>query len=307
MSIIVSEKTRVLVQGITGEFGGRHTKLSLDYGSAIVAGVTPGKGGQFFEHGSHKVPIFNTVADAVAATGATASAVFVPPPFAADAILEGVDANLDLCVAITEGIPIRDMIQVKRAMAGKKTRLIGPNCPGIVTPGAGKDSNGGCRIGIAPGYIHKKGHVGVVSRSGTLTYEAVFQLTSKGIGQSTSVGIGGDPVNGTSHLDVIKLFNEDSDTWGIIMIGEIGGSAEVEAARWIKANCKKPVAGFIAGATAPKGRRMGHAGAVVGGAEDTAAAKIAVFQECGIEVAVTPSDMADALERSAKKLGVKLA
>jgi len=307
MSIIVNEKTKVLVQGITGEFGGRHTKLSLDYGSAIVAGVTPGKGGQFFEHGSHKVPIFNTVADAVAATGATASAVFVPPPFAADAILEGVDANLDLCVAITEGIPIRDMIQVKRAMAGKKTRLIGPNCPGIVTPGAGKDSNGGCRIGIAPGYIHKKGHVGVVSRSGTLTYEAVFQLTSKGIGQSTSVGIGGDPVNGTSHLDVIKLFNEDPDTWGIIMIGEIGGSAEVEAARWIKANCKKPVAGFIAGATAPKGRRMGHAGAVVGGAEDTAAAKIAVFNECGIEVAVTPSDMADALERSAKKLGVKLA
>ncbi len=307
MAIIVNEKTKVLVQGITGEFGGRHTKLSLDYGSAIVAGVTPGKGGQFFEHGSHKVPIFNTVADAVAATGATASAVFVPPPFAADAILEGVDANLDLCVAITEGIPIRDMIQVKRAMAGKKTRLIGPNCPGIVTPGAGKDSNGGCRIGIAPGYIHKKGHVGVVSRSGTLTYEAVFQLTSKGIGQSTSVGIGGDPVNGTSHLDVIKLFNEDPDTWGIIMIGEIGGSAEVEAARWIKANCKKPVAGFIAGATAPKGRRMGHAGAVVGGAEDTAAAKIAIFEECGIEVAVTPSDMADALERSAKKLGVKLA
>lgn len=307
MAIIVNEKTKVLVQGITGEFGGRHTKLSLDYGSAIVAGVTPGKGGQFFEHNGHKVPIFNTVADAVAATGATASAVFVPPPFAADAILECVDADLDLCVAITEGIPIRDMIQVKRAMQGKKTRLIGPNCPGIVTPGTGKDSSGGCRIGIAPGYIHKKGHVGVVSRSGTLTYEAVFQLTSKGIGQSTSVGIGGDPVNGTSHLDVIKLFNEDPDTWGIIMIGEIGGSAEVEAARWVKANCKKPVAGFIAGATAPKGRRMGHAGAVVGGAEDTAAAKIAVFQECGIEVAVTPSDMADALIRAAQRLGAKLA
>ncbi len=307
MAIIVTEKTKVLVQGITGEFGGRHTKLSLDYGSAIVAGVTPGKGGQFFEHNGHKVPIFNTVTDAVAATGATASAVFVPPPFAADAILECVDANLDLCVAITEGIPIRDMIQVKRAMQGKRTRLIGPNCPGMVCPGPGKDSHGGCRIGIAPGYIHKKGHVGVVSRSGTLTYEAVFQLTSKGIGQSTSVGIGGDPVNGTSHLDVIKLFNEDPDTWGIIMIGEIGGSAEVEAARWIKANCKKPVAGFIAGATAPKGRRMGHAGAVVGGAEDTAAAKIAVFQECGIEVAVTPSDMADALVRAAQRLNVKLA
>jgi succinyl-CoA synthetase alpha subunit len=307
MAIIVTEKTKVLVQGITGEFGGRHTKLSLDYGSAIVAGVTPGKGGQFFEHNGHKVPIFNTVADAVAATGATASAVFVPPPFAADAILEGVDANLDLCVAITEGIPVRDMIQVKRAMQGKRTRLIGPNCPGIVTPGTGKDSHGGCRIGIAPGYIHKKGHVGVVSRSGTLTYEAVFQLTSKGIGQSTCVGIGGDPVNGTSHLDVVKMFNDDPETWGIIMIGEIGGSAEVEAARWVKANCKKPVAGFIAGATAPKGRRMGHAGAVVGGAEDTAAAKIAIFEECGIEVAVTPSDMADALERAAQRLGVKLA
>ena len=307
MSIIVTAKTKVLVQGITGEFGGRHTKLSLDYGTAIVAGVTPGKGGQFFEHGAHRVPIFNTVADAVAATGATASAVFVPPPFAADAILEGVDAGLDLCVAITEGIPIRDMIEVKRAMAGKKTRLIGPNCPGIVTPGTGKDSFGGCRIGIAPGYIHKKGHVGVVSRSGTLTYEAVWQLTVKGIGQSTCVGIGGDPVNGTSHLDVIKMFNDDPETWGIIMIGEIGGNAEVEAARWVKDNCRKPVAGFIAGATAPAGRRMGHAGAVVGGAEDTAAAKIAIFRECGVEVAVTPSDMADALLRAAAKTGTKLA
>jgi len=307
MAIIVTEKTRVLVQGITGEFGARHTKLSLDYGTAIVAGVTPGKGGQFFEHGSHRVPIFNTVRDAVAATGATAAAVFVPPPFAADAILEGVDANLDLCVAITEGIPIKDMIRAKRAMAGSKTRLIGPNCPGIVTPGTGKDSAGGCRIGIAPGYIHKKGHVGVVSRSGTLTYEAVFQLTSQGLGQTTSVGIGGDPVNGTSHLDVIKMFNDDPETWGIIMIGEIGGNAEVEAARWIKANCKKPVAGFIAGATAPAGRRMGHAGAVVGGAEDTAAAKIAVFKECGIETAVTPSDMAAALIRAAQARGAKLA
>lgn len=306
MSIIVTEKTKVLIQGITGEFGARHTKASLDYGTQVVAGVTPGKGGQFFEHGSHKVPVFNTVAEAVKATGATASAVFVPPPFAADAILEGADAGLELVVAITEGIPVRDMIAAKRALQGKKTRLIGPNCPGIVTPGTGENSKGGCRIGIAPGYIHKKGHVGVVSRSGTLTYEAVFQLTSKGIGQSTCVGIGGDPVNGTSHLDVIKMFNDDAETWGIIMIGEIGGSAEVEAARWIKANCKKPVAGFIAGATAPAGRRMGHAGAVVGGAEDTAAAKIAVFKECGIEVAVTPSDMADALERAAKRIGAKL-
>ena len=307
MSIIVTEKTKVIVQGITGEFGGRHTKLSLDYGTLIVAGVTPGKGGQFFEHGAHRVPIFNTVRDAVAATGATASAVFVPPPFAADAILECADAGLDLCVAITEGIPIKDMIRAKRAMLGSKTRLIGPNCPGIVRPGTGKDSSGGCRIGIAPGYIHKQGHVGVVSRSGTLTYEAVFQLTSKGLGQTTSVGIGGDPVNGTSHLDVIKMFNDDPETWGIIMIGEIGGNAEVEAARWVKANCQKPVAGFIAGATAPAGRRMGHAGAVVGGAEDTAAAKIAVFKECGIENAVTPSDMADALIRAAQARGAKLA
>jgi succinyl-CoA synthetase alpha subunit len=306
MSILVSPDTKILVQGITGDFGGRHAKLSLDYGTKVVAGVTPGKGGQFFEHGSHRVPIFNSVADAAKATGATVSAIFVPPPFAADAILECVDANLDVAVAITEGIPVRDMVRVKRAMQGRRTRLVGPNCPGIVTPGSGKDSHGGCRIGIAPGYIHKRGHVGVVSRSGTLTYEAVFQLTSKNIGQTTCVGIGGDPVNGTSHLDVIRMFNDDPETHGIIMIGEIGGNAEVEAARWIKAHCRKPVAGFIAGATAPAGRRMGHAGAIVGGAEDTAAAKIAVFKECGIEVAATPSDMADALLRAAKAKGVTL-
>ena len=306
MAILVTPQSRILVQGITGDFGGRHAKLSLDYGTLVVAGVTPGKGGQFFEHGGHKVPIFNSVADAARETGATVSAIFVPPPFAADAILEGVAAGLDLAVAITEGIPVRDMIRVKRAMQGSHTRLVGPNCPGVVTPGTGENSQGGCRIGIAPGYIHKKGRVGVVSRSGTLTYEAVFQLTSKGIGQSTCVGIGGDPVNGTSHLDVIKLFNEDPETVGIIMIGEIGGSAEVEAARWVREHCKKPVAGFIAGATAPAGRRMGHAGAVIGGAEDTAAAKIAVFRECGIEVAVTPSDMADALIRSAQHSGVAL-
>jgi succinyl-CoA synthetase alpha subunit len=306
MAILITPKTKILIQGITGEFGARHTRLSLDYGTKVVAGVTPGKGGQFFEHGRHKVPIFNTVADALAATGAEASAVFVPPPFAADAILECVDAGLGLVVAITEGIPVKDMIRVKRAMAGSQTRLIGPNCPGVVTPGAGKDSKGGCRIGIAPGYIHKKGHVGVVSRSGTLTYEAVYQLTVKGIGQTTSVGIGGDPVNGTSHLDAIKLFNADRNTWGIIMIGEIGGNAEAEAARWVKENCTKPVAGFIAGATDPKGRRMGHAGAVIGGKDDTAAAKIAIFQECGIEVAITPSDMADALLHAAKAKGVTL-
>jgi succinyl-CoA synthetase alpha subunit len=307
MSILITPETKIMVQGITGAFGGKHAQLSLDYGTQVVAGVTPGKGGQFFEHGSHKVPIFNSVHEAAAVTGATVSVIFVPPPFAGDAILECVDAGLDLAVCITEGIPIKDMIRVKRAMQGSKTRLIGPNCPGLVTPGTGEGSKGGCRIGIAPGYIHKKGHVGIVSRSGTLTYEAVFQITSKGLGQSTSVGIGGDPVNGTSHLDVIKLFNADPDTKGIILIGEIGGSAEVEAARWIKDNCQKPVAGFIAGATAPAGRRMGHAGAIVGGVEDTAAAKIAVFKECGIEVATTPTDMADALLRTAKAKGVDLA
>ncbi len=307
MSILVTPSTKVLVQGITGEFGARHTRLSLDYGTKVVAGVTPGKGGQFFEHGRHRVPIFNTVAEATAATGAAASAVFVPPPFAADAILEGVDCGLALVVAITEGIPVRDMIRVKRAMAGSATRLIGPNCPGVVTPGTGKDSRGGCRIGIAPGYIHRKGHVGVVSRSGTLTYEAVWQVTCKGLGQSTCVGIGRDPVPGLSHLDIIKLFAADRNTKGMILIGEIGGSAEVEAARWIKDHCPKPVAGFIAGATAPKGRRMGHAGAVIGGKEDTAAAKIAIFRECGIEVAATPSNMADALLRAAEAKGVSLA
>ena len=307
MAILITPTTKILIQGITGDFGGRHAKLSLEYGTQVVAGVTPGKGGQVFEHAGHKVPIFNSVAEAAKATGATVSAIFVPPCFAADAILECIDAEIDLAVAITEGIPIKDMVRVKRAMQGRKTRLIGPNCPGLVCPGEGKDSHGGCRIGIAPGYINKKGHVGVVSRSGTLTYEAVWQLTTKGIGQSTTVGIGGDPVNGTSHLDVIKMFAEDPDTHGIIMIGEIGGNAEVEAARWLKAHCKKPVAGFIAGATAPAGRRMGHAGAIVGGTEDTAAAKIAVFKECGIEVAATPSDMADALLRAAQTRGVKLA
>jgi succinyl-CoA synthetase alpha subunit len=306
MAILITPDTKVLVQGITGDFGGRHARLSLDYGTKVVAGVTPGKGGQVFEHGPHRVPIFNSVAEAARSTGATVSAIFVPPPFAADAILECSDAGLDLAVAITEGIPVKDMVRAKRAMAGGRMRLVGPNCPGIVTPGTGDKSHGGCRIGIAPGYIHKKGRVGVVSRSGTLTYEAVYQLTVRGIGQSTCVGIGGDPVNGTSHLDVIRMFNDDPETVGMVMIGEIGGNAEVEAARWIRANCRKPVAGFIAGSTAPAGRRMGHAGAIVGGAEDTAAAKIAVFKECGIEVAVTPSDMADALIRAAKAAGVAL-
>ena len=296
MSILVKPDTKVLVQGITGSFGAKHAQLSIDYGSQVVAGVTPGKGGQVFEHGGKRVPIFDTVAEAVKQTGATASAIFVPAPFAADAVLEGVDAGLAVVVCITEGIPARVMIEVKRAMAGNtRTRLIGPNCPGLVTPGEGKDSHGGCRIGIAPGYIHKKGHVGVVSRSGTLTYEAVWQLTSRGVGQSTCVGIGGDPVPGMSHLDVIKLFNDDPDTHAMIMIGEIGGAAEEEAAEWIKKNCRKPVAGFIAGATAPPGRRMGHAGAIVSGGKGTAEAKIAAFKDAGIGVAATPSEMADTL------------
>ena len=295
MSILVTPQTRLLVQGITGAFGARHAQLSIDYGTQVVAGVTPGKGGQIFEHRGVKVPIFDTVAEAVRETKATASAVFVPPPFAADAILEGIDAQLELVVAITEGIPVIDMIKVKRAIQGSATRLIGPNCPGIVTPGEGKDSHGGCRIGIAPGYIHKRGHIGVVSRSGTLTYEAVFQLTSRGVGQSTCVGIGGDPVNGTSHLDVIQMFMADPDTHGIIMIGEIGGSAEEEAAEWIKAHGTKPVAGFIAGATAPPGRRMGHAGAIVSGGKGTAQAKFDAFRAAGIGVSATPSEMADTL------------
>jgi len=292
MSILVTPQTRVLVQGITGSFGARHTQLSLDYGSQIVAGVTPGKGGQRF---ADKVPVFDTVTEAVQQTGATVSVIFVPPPLAADAILEAVGAGLDLVVAITEGIPVNDMVRVKAAMRGGKTRLIGPNCPGLVTPGTGPESHGGCRIGISPGYIHRKGSVGVVSRSGTLTYEAVWQLTSRGYGQSTCVGIGGDPVNGTSHLDVLKMFNDDPETEAIIMIGEIGGSAEEEAAAWAKDHCKKPIAAFIAGATAPPGRRMGHAGAIVSGGKGTAAGKIEALHEAGIAVAETPAVMADTI------------
>jgi succinyl-CoA synthetase alpha subunit len=298
MSILVTPDTKVLIQGITGSFGARHAKLSLDYGTKVVAGVTPGKGGQLFES---QVPIFDTVDQAVRETGATVSAIFVPPPFAADAILEGVAAGLDLVVAITEGIPVIDMMRVKEAMRGSKTRLIGPNCPGLVSPGTGDKSHGGCRIGIAPGYIHKKGNVGVVSRSGTLTYEAVWQLTTRGYGQSTCVGIGGDPINGTSHLDILKMFNEDPETEAIIMIGEIGGTAEEEAAAWAAKHCTKPIAGFIAGATAPEGRRMGHAGAIVSGGQGTAAGKIAALRAAGIEIAETPSDMADALIRRIKR------
>ncbi len=297
MAILVDANTKVLVQGITGSFGARHARLSLDYGTQIVAGVTPSKGGQTFDHNGHKVPVFDTVSSAARETGATVSVIFVPPAYAGDAILEGVDAGLDLVVCITEGIPVMDMMRVRAMMVGSNTRLIGPNCPGLVTPGTGENSHGGCRIGIAPGYIHRRGNVGVVSRSGTLTYEAVWQLTSRGYGQSTCVGIGGDPINGTSHLDVLKMFNEDPETEAIIMIGEIGGNAEAEAARWAKDHCKKPIAGFIAGATAPAGRRMGHAGAIVSGGDDTAASKKAILAECGIAVAETPSDMADTLLR----------
>ncbi len=288
MSILVDEKTKLLIQGITGGFGGKHAQLSIDYGTQVVGGVTPGKGGQIF---GAATPIYDTVSEAAHKTGATATAIFVPPPFAADAILEAVDAQLDLVVCITEGIPVMDMMRVKEAMQGSKTRLIGPNCPGVVTPGTGENSHGGCRIGIAPGYIHKKGNVGIVSRSGTLTYEAVWQITQLGYGQSTCVGIGGDPINGTSHLDIIKMFNEDPETESIIMIGEIGGTAEEEAAAWIKDNCNKPVAGFIAGATAPPGRRMGHAGAIVSGGMGTAEAKKEAFKEAGIGIAETPSDI----------------
>ena len=302
MAILVDSNTRILIQGITGDFGSRHARLSLDYGTQLVAGVTPGKGGQTFDHGTHKVPVYDTVSEAAKQSGATVAVIFVPPPFAADAILEGVDAGMDLVVAITEGIPINDMIKVKAAMKGSKTRLIGPNCPGLVTPGRGDKSYGGCRIGIAPGYIHKRGNIGVVSRSGTLTYEAVWQLTTRGYGQSTCVGIGGDPVNGTNHLDILKMFNDDPETDGIIMIGEIGGNAETEAARWAKDHCKKPISGFIAGATAPPGRRMGHAGAIVGGDEDTAQAKKKILTECGIAVADSPAGMATALLRLMGKI-----
>jgi succinyl-CoA synthetase alpha subunit len=302
MSILVTPQTRLLVQGMTGDFGSRHAKLSLEYGTQLVAGVTPGKGGQTFEHNGFKVPIFDTVQEAARATGATVSAIFVPPPFAADAILECVDAGLDLAVAITEGIPVADMVKVKAAMLGKKTRLIGPNCPGIVTPGTGEKSHGGCRIGIAPGYIHKKGNVGVVSRSGTLTYEAVWQLTTRGFGQSTCVGIGGDPVNGTSHLDVLKMFNADPETEAIIMIGEIGGDKEEEAAAWAKENIKKPIAAFIAGVTAPPGRRMGHAGAIASGGSGTAQGKIEALKAAGIAVAPTPAVMAETLLKHWGKL-----
>ncbi|WP_226674242.1 succinate--CoA ligase subunit alpha [Rossellomorea aquimaris] len=293
MSVFINKDTKVVVQGITGSTALFHTKQMLEYGTQIVAGVTPGKGGTEVEG----VPVFNTVEEAKKATGVNASVIYVPAPFAADAIMEAVDAELDLAICITEHIPVLDMVKVKRYMEGKKTRLVGPNCPGVITPDE-------CKIGIMPGYIHTKGHVGVVSRSGTLTYEAVHQLSQAGIGQSTAVGIGGDPVNGTDFIDVLKAFNEDEDTYAVIMIGEIGGTAEEEAAEWIKANMTKPVVGFIGGRTAPPGKRMGHAGAIISGGKGTADEKIRVMNECGIQVAPTPSDMGETLIKVLKEEGI---
>ena len=290
MSVLVDKNTRLVVQGITGSAGGFHARQCMEYGTNVVAGVTPGKGGQKFDG---KVPVFDTVDEARRETGCNVSMIFVPAAGAADSILEAAGAGVELVVCITEGIPVMDMMRGKAQMAGKKSRLIGPNCPGIITPGA-------CKIGIMPGYIHKPGNVGVISRSGTLTYEAVWQLTSRGYGQSTCIGIGGDPINGMSHLDAVKLFNEDRQTEGMILIGEIGGSAEEEAAEWIKANCKKRVAAFIAGMTAPPGRRMGHAGAIVSGGKGTAAGKIEALKAAGIAVAETPATMADTLIKEMK-------
>ncbi|MBV8641725.1 MAG: succinate--CoA ligase subunit alpha [Verrucomicrobia bacterium] len=290
MSILVDNNTRLVVQGITGSSGAFHASSCMEYGTKVVAGVTPGKGGQLFEG---QVPIFDTVYEARRQTDCNATMIFVPAPFAADAILEAVDAGVELIVCITEGIPVMDMMRVKAVLKDKKSRLIGPNCPGIITPGQ-------CKIGIMPGYIHKPGSIGVISRSGTLTYEAVWQLTQRGHGQSTCIGIGGDPINGTSHLDAVQLFSEDPGTEALILIGEIGGTAEEEAAIWIKENYPKPVAAFIAGATAPPGRRMGHAGAIVSGGTGTAAGKIEALREAGIAVADTPASIAETLLKNLK-------
>lgn len=292
MSILLTKDTKIIVQGITGSEGTFHTGQMLDYQTKVVGGVTPGKGGQLW---NEKLPIFNTVRDAVSATAANASVIFVPPAFAADAILEAVDAGIGLIITITEGIPVRDMVTVKQALRNSNSRMIGPNCPGVITPGVGK-------IGIMPAFIHRAGRCGLISRSGTLTYEAVKQLSDLDIGQSTCVGIGGDPINGSSFTDVLKLFNADSETDAVVMIGEIGGSAEEEAAEYVQSHFKKPVVGFIAGRTAPPGRRMGHAGAIIAGGKGTADEKIAAMKRAGIRVAESPADigirMKEALEQT---------
>ena len=287
MSVLVNKNTKVITQGMTGKTGSFHTRACRDYGTQMVAGVAPGKGGQDFEG----IPLYDTVKDAKHATDATVSVIYVPPPFAADAIMEAVDAELDLAICITEGIPVLDMLKVNAYMQGKLTRLIGPNCPGIITPGE-------CKIGIMPGYIHKPGSIGVVSRSGTLTYEAVFQLTELGLGQSTCIGIGGDPLNGTNFIDCLELFNADPATEAVVMIGEIGGDAEEQAASWVKANMKKPVVGFVAGASAPEGRRMGHAGAIVSGGSGTAEGKFAAFAAAGIHIAKSPADIGAVMKKA---------
>lgn len=289
MSILINKDTKIICQGITGSQGSFHTEQCLKYGSKFVGGVTPGKGGT-----THlDLPVFNTVKEAKEKTGCTVSMIFVPPPFAADSILEAVDADLDLVICITEGIPVLDMVKVKKYMQGRRTRLIGPNCPGVITPGE-------CKIGIMPGQIHKPGRIGVLSRSGTLTYEAVGQLTALGLGQSTCVGIGGDPVNGTNFIDMLKLFNADPNTDAVIMIGEIGGSAEEDAAQYIKKEFKKPVAVFIAGASAPKGKRMGHAGAIISGGKGTAEAKFKALEAAGCKIARSPADMGTTLKSMLK-------
>lgn len=292
MSILVNKSTRLMVQGITGKEGSFHTSACMEYGTNIVAGVTPGKGGQEFEG----IPVFNTVREAVESTNPNVSMIFVPPAFAADAIMESVEAGIPLIVCITEGIPVMDMVQVKRFMAGKNSRLIGPNCPGVITPGE-------CKIGIMPGFIHKKGSIGVISRSGTLTYEAVWQITRAGLGQSTCIGIGGDPVSGTNFIDLLELFEKDEETEGVVMIGEIGGDAEEQAAEYIKGHFSKPVIGFIAGLTAPPGRRMGHAGAIISGGKGTALEKIKAMEKAGIHVVRNPAIIgqiaAEVIEKSA--------
>ena len=289
MSILVDKNTKVVTQGITGSTGQFHTRACREYGTQMVAGVTPGKGGGDFEG----IPIYDTVTEAVAKTGANASVIYVPPPFAADAILEAVDAGVDLVVCITEGIPVADMVRVRRAMEGSATRLVGPNCPGVITPGE-------CKIGIMPGYIHERGRVGIISRSGTLTYEAVHQTTTLGLGQTSCIGIGGDPIVGTGYIELLELFEKDPETEGVILIGEIGGTKEEEAAEWIRRHMSKPVVAFIAGQTAPPGKRMGHAGAIISGGKGTAADKMAAFERSGVRVAKSPAELGSTMKEALK-------